>query len=161
MKIYLKDYTAPAYTVKNINLYFDLYETKTSVSSVLNLQKIENNDLVLNGENLNLISLQLNSKNFTDYKLTDKSLTLFSKDLPENFELKIKVEINPEQNKSCEGLYLSEGIFCTQCEAESFRKITYMLDRPDVMTIYTVEIEAEKKKYPILLSNGDQIKKQD
>ena len=159
MKIYLKDYSAPAYAINNINLYFNLFENKTVVSSVLNLEKIKDEDLVLDGENIKLISIQLNSKNFTDYKLSDKNLTILSKNIPQTAELKIVVEINPEQNKSCEGLYLSNGIFCTQCEAESFRKITYMIDRPDVMTSYTVEIEADKKKYPILLSNGDQIKK--
>jgi aminopeptidase N len=73
--------------------------------------------------------------------------------------LDVEVEIDPESNKSCEGLYLSSGIFCTQCEAESFRKITYFLDRPDVMTSYTVEIEADEAKYPVLLSNGDCLEK--
>ncbi|MFZ3230332.1 MAG: aminopeptidase N [Pseudobdellovibrio sp.] len=161
MKIELKDYTSPAYSIEQLHLYFNLHETKTIVASTIKIKKIKNEPLVLNGENLKIISIELNGANFSDYVLTAHSLTILNKLLSESFELKIQVELNPEENKSCEGLYLSKGIFCTQCEAESFRKITYMLDRPDVMTKYTVEIEADKTKYPLLLSNGDRISTRD
>jgi aminopeptidase N len=153
---YLKNYIAPSFSIQNVNLHFNLHETATIVTSKIQFKKLNSDsDLILNGENLKLISIQLNEKILTavDYKTADEHLTIFN--VPQEFQLKISVEINPTENKSCEGLYLSSGIFCTQCEAESFRKITYFLDRPDVMTKYTVEIEADQKKYPQLLSNGD------
>ncbi len=155
---YLKNYVAPSFEIKNVNLHFNLHETATIVTSKIQFKKLTaDSDLVLNGENLKLISIQLNEKMLAaaDYKTTDEHLTIFN--VPTEFQLQIQVEINPTENKSCEGLYLSNGIFCTQCEAESFRKITYFLDRPDVMTKYNVEIEADQKKYPQLLSNGDLI----
>lgn len=154
---YLKDYISPAYQVKHLNLHFNLHETSTKVTSHMQLKRLRNEDLILNGEQLDLQSVQLNGQELTNYQKTEHHLSI--SDLPEEFELKIVVEINPETNKSCEGLYLSKGIFCTQCEAEGFRKITYFLDRPDVMTTYTVEIEADKTKYPRLLSNGDCVEK--
>ncbi|OFZ31222.1 MAG: aminopeptidase N [Bdellovibrionales bacterium RIFCSPHIGHO2_01_FULL_40_29] len=154
-KVFLKDYTAPDYTIESLNLHFNLHETKTVVTSVLAIKKLNAAPLVFNGEHLKLLSVRLDGQDFTAFTATEETLTISDKNLPETFELKIQVEINPEQNKACEGLYLSNGIFCTQCEAESFRKITYMMDRPDVMTTYTVQIEADKKKYPLLLSNGD------
>lgn len=152
---FLKDYVSPAFEIQSVHLHFNLHETATIITSKLQLKKLKTEDLVLHGENLKLLSIQLNEKTLTpnDYKLEEETLTLFN--APTEFQLQIQVEVNPEANKSCEGLYLSQGIFCTQCEAESFRKITYFLDRPDVMTTYTVEIEADQKKYPILLSNGD------
>lgn len=161
MKSYLKDYQSPAYSIDSINLHFNLDESATIVTSVLKIKKIKNEPLVLNGAQLTLKSLQLNKVDFTNYIITPESLTILDSNLEASFELKLSVEINPQENKSCEGLYLSNGIFCTQCEAESFRKITYMLDRPDVMTTYTVEIEADKNKYPQLLSNGDCVSKKD
>lgn len=161
MKIYLKDYQSPAYSVENMNLHFNLHETKTIVTSIIKFKKLKNEPLVLNGQQLKLLSIELNSKSFFNYDLKLETLAISETALDKIFELKIVVEINPEENKSCEGLYLSNGIFCTQCEAESFQKITYMLDRPDVMTIYTVEIEADKEKYPQLLSNGDRINAKD
>ena len=161
MKIELKDYKSPAYGIDQIHLYFNLHETKTIVSSTLQFKKIKNEPLVLNGENVKLISLELDGAKFSEYVVNAETLTIADSYLKDSFELKIQVEVNPEENKSCAGLYLSKGIFCTQCEAESFRNITYMLDRPDVMTKYTVEIEADKTKYPQLLSNGDLISKKD
>lgn len=156
---YLKDYVAPAYQIENVHLHFNLHETKTVIQSKIQFKKLKNEPLVLNGVHLNLISIRLDEKELkpTDYKQTPEHLTLIN--VPEKFQLQIIVETNPSENKSCEGLYLSQGIFCTQCEAESFRKITYFLDRPDVMTSYFVEIEADQKKYPVLLSNGDCIEK--
>ena len=156
---YLKDYTAPAFQIENVQLYFNLHETATRVKSKIQFKKSAQQPLVLNGENLKLISIAINDKKLdsSQYTLTDEHLTI--EQTPDQFELQVEVEINPEANKSCEGLYLSQGIFCTQCEAESFRKITYFMDRPDVMTKYTVEIEADEKKYPVLMSNGDCIDK--
>ncbi len=160
-KVFLKDYRLPAYAIDNLNLHFNLHESTTVVTSVLKFKKLQSEDLILNGENLKLLSVKLDSVLFSKYTLQDNTLTIRSEDLPPTFELQLQVQINPEENKACEGLYISNGIFCTQCEAESFRKITYMLDRPDVMTVYTVEIEADKKKFPLLLSNGDEVAKRD
>jgi aminopeptidase N len=158
---FLKDYVSPAFEIKNVHLHFNLHETATIITSKMQFKKVKDENLVLNGENLKLVSIQLNEKTLTatDYQLHDETLTILNP--PSEFQLEIQVEVNPEANKSCEGLYLSQGIFCTQCEAESFRKITYFLDRPDVMTTYTVEIEADQKKYPVLLSNGDCVQKKD
>ncbi len=160
-RILLTDYKTPAFRVKNIDLYFVLHETKTLVTAKQLIEKLENSSLVLNGENLKLISLKLNDTvlSDTEYAVDDEYLTI--KTTPQHFTLETTVEINPQENKSCEGLYLSKGIFATQCEAEGFRNITYFLDRPDIMTSYTVTIEADKKKYPVLLSNGDLISKKD
>jgi aminopeptidase N len=160
-RIYLKDYQAPSFEILQVQLHFNLAESQTRVKAKLQMKKLVDAPLVLNGENLKLVSVRLNEKALAsnDYSVNEKALTI--PQVPTDFWLETEVEINPEANKSCEGLYLSAGIFATQCEAESFRKITYFLDRPDVMTSYTVEIEADKKKYPYLLSNGDLISKKD
>lgn len=157
-RIYLNNYQPPEFEIESVHLSFNLHETQTRLKSkiIFLRQNKASTDLILNGsENLKLISIHINDVqlNSSQYTLTAETLTLHQ--IPDQFTLSIEVEINPEANKSCEGLYLSGGIFCTQCEAESFRKITYFLDRPDVMTSYTVEIEADEKKYPHLLSNGD------
>ena len=159
-RLFLTDYKAPAFAIKDVHLYFDLYETKTNVKARMTFTQKETADLILaGGEHIKLISIKLNQKPLSpaEYEVNAESLTV--KNPPKEFVLETEVEIHPEENKSCEGLYLSSGIFCTQCEAESFRKITYFLDRPDVMTSYTVEIEADEKKYPKLLSNGDCLEK--
>lgn len=160
-RIYLTDYKAPEFTIKDTHLYFNLHETKTIVTAKINFVRVSQaKDLVLaGGEHVKLLSLAINGEKLPASRFQIEGETLTIKDVPAEFLLQSEVEINPEANKSCEGLYLSGGIFCTQCEAESFRKITYFLDRPDVMTSYTVEIEADEKKYPHLLSNGDCISK--
>lgn len=160
-RILLTDYKAPSFQVKSIDLHFDLHETKTIVHATQLIEKTEEAPLILNGENLKLISIKIDDQDLstTDYLLEEETLTV--KSAPKQFTLKTVVEINPLINKSCEGLYLSKGIFATQCEAEGFRNITYFLDRPDVMTSYTVTIVADKEKYPVLLSNGDLISKKD
>lgn len=158
-RIYLTDYKAPNFNINDVHLHFNLHETQTIVKAKINFARKSGGNLVLNGsEHIKLLSINANGKKLapTDYTLEDATLTLLNP--PDEFLLETEVEINPEANKSCEGLYLSSGIFCTQCEAESFRKITYFMDRPDIMTSYTVEIEADEK-YPHLLSNGDCITK--
>jgi aminopeptidase N len=154
-KIYLKDYRAPDFSVENLALGFILNEDVTRVQSTMNLVKTGSaTELWLDGEDLKLISVTVNGHT-PRHETSQEGLRLF--DLPEKFELKIETEIKPQENTSLEGLYKSNGVFCTQCEAQGFRKITYFLDRPDVMTKYRVRIEADQKKYPILLSNGDRI----
>lgn len=156
---YLKDYKKPDYSVKHFNLYFNLEPQKTLVKSKMLMSQETKAPLVLNGENIKLISVKIDDKTLSnsDYTITETTLTIPS--TPAQFQLEMTVEINPEENKSCEGLYFAKGLFSTQCEAESFQKITYFLDRPDVMTVYTVEIEADEKLYPQLLSNGNCLEK--
>jgi len=161
-KIYLKDYKAPAFTVDSVNLDFNLNEDFCRVVAKSHMHKVSAEAaLHLNGEDLKLISVKIDGKPLSpsDYQVTAEELIIAN--TPAQFTLEIETELQPQNNTSLEGLYKSNGIFCTQCEAQGFRKITYFLDRPDVMTTYSVTIEADKKKYPVLLSNGDRIKIED
>ncbi|MDH5570499.1 MAG: aminopeptidase N [Gammaproteobacteria bacterium] len=156
---YLKDYVAPDYQIEKIDLYFDLEETSTTVRSVLKVRKNphaqSNAPLKLDGSQLELKQIAINGQQLqaAEYHLLEEQLVIAS--VPEQFELEIINTINPQENTALEGLYVSSSMFCTQCEAEGFRRITYFPDRPDVMSRYTVTITADKKKYPILLSNGN------
>jgi len=160
--IYLADYRAPDYFIDDINLVFDLNETRTRVTSTMDVRR--NNEavgrpLMLNGRALTLISVSLDGKvlDAGEFETGAEELTIAV--LPNEFSLEIVTEINPEENTSLGGLYTSGGNFCTQCEAEEFRKITYYLDRPDVMARFTTIIKADKKSYPVLLSNGNCVEK--
>ena len=164
--IFLKDYQPPVFLVNHVNLYFDLNETQTVVTSTLDIQLNKENmhedkSLVLDGQNLELLSIKVNGNELStsDYSCHDEYLRISQ--VPETFELEVQTRINPEGNKALEGLYLSSGMFCTQCEAQGFRRITYFPDRPDVMSTYEVTVVADKKKYPILLSNGNLVEKGD
>lgn len=156
--IYLKDYTAPDYRLETVELYFDLYETHTRVMSTLVFSRVSDRidaPLVLDGQALELKSIALDGMALSSEHYRVDADKLLIRRLPKRFTLRIETEINPQANTSLEGLYMSSGIFCTQCEAEGFRKITYFPDRPDVMAIYTTTIEAERGRYPLLLSNGN------
>lgn len=148
------DYQKPPYLISHIDLTFDLHATATQVVAVSQVRRnqAEPADLVLDGADLQLLSLTINGQDWR-YQLTKDSLRII--DPPEQFELCIRTQINPQANTSLEGLYLSGGAFCTQCEAEGFRKISYFLDRPDVLSIYSVTINAEKASLTHLLSNGN------
>ena len=157
--IYLQDYKTPAYQAEQVELNFDLYDSATLVSSVLHLslnpdRNGEIEPLVLVGEQLQLKEIALDgiTLSASEYRQDDDSLQIFN--VPQKFTLAIKVQIDPLHNTALEGLYLTSGNYCTQCEAEGFRKITYYLDRPDVLAQFKVRIEADRK-YPILLSNGN------
>ncbi|WP_413942962.1 aminopeptidase N [Bdellovibrio sp. HCB-162] len=161
-KIYLKDYKAPAFTVESVNLDFNLNEDFCRVIAKSQIKKTTSGaELRLNGEELKLVSVKINGAALgpEQYQVTAEELIIPS--VPDVFTMEIETELQPQNNTSLEGLYKSSGIFCTQCEAQGFRKITYFFDRPDVMTSYSVTIEADKKKYPVLLSNGDRIKIED
>ena len=167
--IYLKDYQPPAYELVDVYLTFSLIDDATIVNSVINIKKSSQHKasdksipLVLDGESLELLAIKYNDKVLSkeQYRLSDESLTLMDV-TDDSFRLEIETRVNPAENTSLSGLYLSSGNFCTQCEAEGFRKITYFPDRPDVMTRYTTKLIADKSKYPILLSNGDCIAKGD
>ncbi len=161
--IYLSDYTQPAYWIDTVDLTFELGEEQTRVLSRLTLRKntaVEAAGLVLDGEQLTLGSLVMDGTVLTeeDYELDASSLTL--KRLPADkpvITLEVETFIRPQENFSLEGLYKSSGNFCTQCEAEGFRKITYYLDRPDVMAVFSTRIIADRQKYPVLLSNGNPV----
>jgi aminopeptidase N len=158
--IYLTDYLVPDFLIEKTDLTFAIEENITTVTSTLELKRnpasSTNNSLVLMGQKLDLISIhidgQLIDKN--NYTQTDETLTIT---VPDQCVFKCVTTIKPQENTSLEGLYKSSGMYCTQCEAEGFRKITYYLDRPDVMSIFTTTIIADKTKYPVLLSNGNLI----
>ncbi|PJE77802.1 Aminopeptidase N [invertebrate metagenome] len=163
--IYLKDYQAPDYLIDTTDLTFDLYEDHAMVSSVLGMRRNDDRDdgsfpeLVLSGLDMELVCVQIDGRKLgpDEYVCSPDSLTI-----PVNskqFQLGIHNRIRPQENTSLEGLYKSNGMFCTQCEAEGFRKITYYLDRPDVMSKFTTRIIADKALYPVLLSNGNDVEK--
>ncbi len=150
--IYLRNYTPPAYLVDDVHLTFKLAATKTRVMSRIRFRpnpEATSNDFFLHGEDLKLINAKIDGEDITP-ELTESGLTCDVPDTPFTFET--EVEINPQDNTALEGLYMSNGMYCTQCEAEGFRKITYYPDRPDVMATFTVRIESD---LPVLLSNGN------
>jgi len=154
---YLKDYQAPQFEIDSVHLEFDLKPSETQVINTMMVRATEaSQSLVLAGELLKLISIKVNGVDArSQCQITDETLTI-STGLSE-FKLEIVTEISPQQNTSLEGLYRTSGNYCTQCEAEGFRKITYFLDRPDVLTLYTTKIIADKKDNAVLLSNGNLI----
>eukprot|EP00258_Populus_trichocarpa_P026327 XP_024442346.1 puromycin-sensitive aminopeptidase [Populus trichocarpa] len=164
-EIFLKDYKLPDYYFDSVDLTFLLGDEKTIVSSKITvLPRVEGSSspLVLDGADLKLLSVKVNGEELKngDYHLESRHLTILSPPSGK-FTLEIVTEIYPQKNTSLEGLYKSSGNFCTQCEAEGFRKITYYQDRPDIMAKYTVRIEADKSLYPVLLSNGNLLEQGD
>ncbi|MBX9800629.1 MAG: aminopeptidase N [Burkholderiaceae bacterium] len=162
--IYRKDYTPPSYWVRTVEMGFDLDPSATRVATRMTLVRnpaSSERAVVLHGEELELVQIRLNGTNLSkrDYKLADGILRIPTK--AEDITLEIETLIRPDKNTSLMGLYVSNGNFFTQCEAEGFRKITYFPDRPDVMAQYTVMLRGDKKKYPVLLSNGNLIEQGD
>jgi aminopeptidase N len=156
--IALKDYRPPAYRISEVSLTFVLDPAATRVTSVMKLSRTgEAQPLVLNGEHVQLVSVALDGRPLggSEYRVDAETLTI--EHAPDRFTLEVVTEIAPAQNTALEGLYVAKGIFCTQCEAEGFRRITYFLDRPDVLAVYTTRIEAAKAAYPVLLSNGNPV----
>jgi aminopeptidase N len=156
--IHRKNYTVPTYLVQTVELGFDLDPAATRVASRLTLQHnpaASSHEIVLCGEALELVQLRMNGKPLPASAYRLEAGTLRIANAPEQVTLEIETISRPDQNTSLMGLYVSSGNFFTQCEAEGFRKITYFPDRPDVMAKYTVMLRADKKKYPVLLSNGN------
>lgn len=159
-KIYLKDYTPPSYSVEKVDLDIKLFEDHATVDSVLTMKRQHPGDLVLLGQNMTLTSISVNDKTLqeSDYRLDEEQLVIAN--APDEAIVKISVRHQPQQNTELEGLYIAgEGddvMFVTQCEPEGFRKITYYPDRPDVLSVFTTRLEADKK-FPTLLANGDLI----
>ncbi|MCL2468703.1 MAG: aminopeptidase N [Alphaproteobacteria bacterium] len=163
-EVRLADYRPPVFLVKTVELDFDIGEKATKVSSRLFVQrnpasKEKKAPLVLNGEEQKLLSVRVNGIALTaqSYKLTDKTLTLEA--VPDEALIEIESTNNPDKNTALSGLYRAGKLLSTQCESQGFRRITYYPDRPDVLAKFIVTIHADKKQYPVLLANGNLIKK--
>ena len=159
---YLKDYTPPPFLVDKVDLEIDLGEEWSTVKASLSFRSNpafegNNSTLVLEGQNMKLQGIHLDNiqMNSNQYSVDESHLTI--KNVPKKFELETEVRIQPQNNTELEGLYKSGEIFCTQCESEGFRKITYFSDRPDVMSLFSTKITANKAKYPVILSNGNPV----
>ncbi len=164
--IHRKDYTAPAYWVNTVEMGFDLDPAATRVATRITLQRNSaspNKDVELLGDGAKLVALRMNGKTLRKgakgYSIADGKLRIAN--APDEITLEIETLVEPEKNTSMMGLFVSNGNFFTQCEAEGFRKITWFPDRPDVMAKYTVMLRGDKKKYPVLLSNGNLIEQGD
>ncbi|EEH68526.1 MULTISPECIES: aminopeptidase N [Acinetobacter] len=152
--IYLKDYQKPSFLVDSIHLDIQVYENHTIVDSTLVMKRQSAGSLILLGRDLELKSIQLNGQtlNSDQYELDSEQLVIT--DAPDEIILQIQVIIHPESNTQLEGLYKAGDLYVTQNEPEGFRKITFYPDRPDVLSVFTTRVEADKK-YPVLLANGN------
>ncbi len=157
----LADYRAPDFLVDSVHLDFQLDPARTRVKSRLAVRRATGADrdapLVLDGDGIELMGVTMEGDKFPahKYEIGPSSLTL--RNVPDVFTLEIETVCRPDANKALSGLYISSGMFCTQCEAQGFRRITYFPDRPDVLARYSVRIEADAQRYPVLLSNGNRI----
>lgn len=156
---YRLDYQAPVFNIPTIDLTFQLNATETHVTNIMKVEVIETAPLVLDGAHITLKSVKVDNESVAQTHLTTTAETLTIS--PEawagksSFTLTIENTLNPSANTALEGLYMSEGCYCTQCEAEGFRRITYAMDRPDILSIYTTTIIADHTQFPALLSNGN------
>lgn len=162
--IYLKDYKPADFCIDQTHLHFDLHEEETIVKAVLAmrsnpLSNTKNAPLVLDGEDMDLKRVCIDGHELepSQYQVNDKQLIISH--VPQQFLLETQVVIKPQDNKQLSGLYKSRNNYCTQCEAHGFRRITYFLDRPDVMSRFSTTITADKDDYPYLLSNGNLVEK--
>jgi aminopeptidase N len=160
-----EDYAAPAFWIKTVDLTFDLDPAKTLVTSRMRLERnlaVPAQPLKLQGDDLTVLRVLVNGESVS-FRHDGGLLVLDSlQDMPEGpFTLEIRNTCAPERNTQLSGLYTSNGGLFTQCEAEGFRRITYFLDRPDVMAVYTVRLRASKAAYPVLLSNGNLVEQSD
>ena len=163
--IQLTNYKPSPFLIDAVNMNVVLHPEATRVTSKIRVKRSPHNKskstpLKLDGEQLKLIKLQLDGKELkaTDYSITNSALTIL-KPPRAPFTLTIETEINPSANKALQGLYQTRGLYCTQCEAEGFRRITYFLDRPDVLATYKVRLEADKSEAAVLLANGNLIER--
>jgi len=152
------DYRPPSHTIDHVKLSFQLDPKSTQVEGMFSVKRLDSKatSLFLDGEDLHLISLSINGNLLTqdkDYKFKDSGVEIFCE--LDSFELCVINTISPIQNTSLEGLYFSNNAYCTQCEAQGFRKITYFLDRPDVLARYEVTIISTTEQHTYLLSNGN------
>lgn len=157
---YLKDYQPAPFSIEHAFLHIDLYDDYAAVTAVLKItrnpaSKQQDAPLVLDGEEMELTKVMVNGELLSaeQYQQDKQHLTIAA--VPDKFTLETEVLIKPQLNTKLSGLYQSGGNFCTQCEAQGFRRITYFLDRPDVLTLFDTAISADKTRYPMLLSNGN------
>jgi aminopeptidase N len=160
--IHLKDYRPPEFLIEHVNLRFDLDPEATRVQAAIAFRRNPaavrgDGDLRLDGEQLELEAIAVDGRPLDagEYRMSGDALTLLR--VPDRFELTTRVCIHPSLNTALEGLYQSGQMLCTQCEAEGFRRITYFLDRPDVMARYSTTLVADRARYPVLLSNGNPV----
>ena len=165
--IRLKDYRPPAFLIDHVDLDVALEPARTRVRARLTVRAnpgaaADMEPLRLDGEHLELDLIRLDGKDLrlgTDYDISDVGLTI--KAPPRGaFRLETVTYIDPDANKALQGLYRSRGVYCTQCEAQGFRRITYFVDRPDVLSTYRVRIEADVEQAPVLLSNGNPVERE-
>lgn len=161
---YLKDYQPPDFLIETVDLKFSLQEENTQVISRMHVVKNQGAlnspaDFELIGEDVLLDSVRLDGHliDADAYQIGDSTLVILNTANAKSFVIEITTRINPKANTALEGLYLSNGMFCTQCEAEGFRKITYFPDRPDTMARFSTTIIADRTRYPVLLSNGNPV----
>ncbi len=159
---YLKDYSVPTYRIENVQMRFQLKDNDCVVTALSTFSKNPESadaspDLFLDGIDLELLSVKMDGTPLQppEYQLTESGMTVVAPSA--KFTLEIVTRIYPDKNSALEGLYRSSGNFCTQCEAQGFRKITFYLDRPDVLAVFTTRIEADEKSCPVLLANGNLI----
>src|SRR3954453_19107830 len=145
--IHLKDYTPPAFSVDTFELEVDIRDDHALVRAKLQVRRNAPGPLVLDGDELQLVSISLNGKE-PKHSVTAEQLSV--PEVPDRFTLETVTRIVPQKNTKLEGLYATKHGFVTQCEAEGFRRITWFIDRPDVMATYTTTVHADKKRYPVL-----------
>jgi len=155
--VYLKDYQPFNFNVDRVELNFDLYDEYALVTNHMQLSRIHEGGICLYGDELELEGIQLNGQNVSPEEYEWRDGDIYIPDCPDEFHLSILTRIYPQNNTQLSGLYRTHRLFCTQCEAEGFRRITFFPDRPDVLSIYSTRITADKDKYPVLLSNGNLI----
>ena len=157
----LADYTPPNFKIETVFLDFDLSPKATIVKSKMKVRRMSGGPLMLDGDEIKLKSVKVDGRALkrSEYRLTQTHLIIDG--LPDSFTLEIENSCNPAANSNLMGLYVSSGRFCTQCEAEGFRRITFYPDRPDVLSVFTVKITADKKENPYLLSNGNMVDSDD
>lgn len=155
-KVYLKNYEEYPFDLANVFLDFDLYDDHAVVINRMHFDRKTAGELILFGQDLNLVNISLNNEplNIINYEITPEALII--KECPEQFVLEVTTLLKPQENSSLQGLYVTDDIFCTHCEAEGFRRISYFPDRPDVLSIFTTKITADVKN-SVLLSNGNLI----
>ncbi|MGA9394417.1 MAG: aminopeptidase N, partial [Azonexus sp.] len=155
--IYLKDYTPPAFMVDTADLDFVIESVGTTVTATLAMRRnpaVAAQPLILDGDGLETLSVAVDGQN-VPFSVTPNTLTIA--DVPDAFTLQTIVRIDPDKNTRLSGLYRSKDGYFTQCEAQGFRRITWFLDRPDVMSTYTVTLHADKETLPVLLANGNPV----
>jgi len=163
VEIHLKDYTPPAFRIEHTDLEVDIAEHATVVRATLRMERQGDAEapLELDGEKLRLLSVAIDGKTLSEDAYTADEHSLSIPSVPDSFVLSTEVEIDPAGNTALMGLYKSGSMYCTQCEAEGFRRITYFLDRPDTMSLFRTKIIADKTACPVLLSNGNPVEQGD